>query len=468
MHFAPVVGEPLPKAPSYDSDDMARDFWRASFRGGRAYREGRDADGDPLLIQHESESGAAYKRRKKATTARDYVGPIINRYNAYVFQKDPTLPESDDPQWGALINDADGLGTPMVDYMRRRLRTAQVDRESYILVDSTAPKAVERTRAQAQADGDRVIWRPVDADRVVWWHRVQGDLAAAVYLDHIDGQPVAIYLDDKTRQVIRLRNDKNVLTVSAVEEPMPHGYDAMPLVPLQPSLDDIGSGSTESQASPIAEGQRAVYNLLSLLSEELYGNTYTQWVVTGVTPDEAKASGVEFGIKRMFCVPNPAASVSRIGSDPTQAQSLRDSIAQEEASIWRSAGVQAGDASVAESGIAKAFKHADLSAILSALAHATEVAWNRLIRLSFPGDAFPGSVQMPHDYEPSDLASDLAELRESLGLQGMPPVVRQHMIRRFVGRNLSLSEEEKDQFDAEVLTATRRPGDIGGGLPQFT
>ena len=468
MHFAPIVGKPLPKHPDYVSDDLAREFWRASFRGGRAYRQGRDAEGDPLLIQHESESGSAYQRRKKATAARDYTGPILNRYNAYVFQKNPTLPESEDPQWQALVDDCDGMGTPMVDFMRRRLRTAQVDRESYILIDSTAPQAAERTRAQAEADGDRIIWRPIDADRVVWWHRVQGEVLAVVYLDYIDGSPVAIYLDESVRWVVSLRDDSGVMTVAAWDEPQPHGYEYLPLICLQPSFDDIGPGSSESQASSIAEGQRTVYNLLSLLSEELYGNTYTQWVVTGVSPEEAQASGVEFGVKRLFCVPNPSAGVNRIGSDPTQAQSLRDSIAQEEASIWRSAGVQANDSNMAESGIAKAFKHADLSAILSALANATEQAWSQCIAVSFPGASYPGDVRMPHDYEPADLASDLIELRDALGVQGMPPVVRQHLVKRFVNRNLSLSEDEQQQFDAEVLTATERPGPISGTPPQFT
>src|SRR6056297_2852031 len=181
MPYQPIVGQPLPVHHSYREDATARAYWRASFRGGRAYQSGRDADGDRLLIQHESESDKAYLRRKKSTVVRNYVGPILRRYNDYIFRRPAVMPEDTTTEVESLIADVDGHGNGMTEFVRMRLLAAQVERESYILIDSTAPTVMERTQAQAVADGDRIIWRQVDADMVPWFVEHNGELSAAVY-----------------------------------------------------------------------------------------------------------------------------------------------------------------------------------------------------------------------------------------------------------------------------------------------
>ena len=162
------AGKPIPTHSSYADDSIARQFWRRSFRVGRDYITGDDEHGNPVIIKHEVEQQKAYDRRLQSTQARNYAGPIIRQYNNFVHRKSADYPDGSEsmPVYGLLLEDINGKGVSANEFMRRALLVAQVDREIYLLADTTADPGTDRTLAQAMEGRVRPIVRSINADQV--------------------------------------------------------------------------------------------------------------------------------------------------------------------------------------------------------------------------------------------------------------------------------------------------------------
>jgi hypothetical protein len=180
----PEPGKPLDTHPTYEDDEQARRFWQASFRCGREYLRGLDAFGLPVLVPHEREEAQSYERRRRLAKPRNFVGPILRRYNDLVFRKPAVRPLATErpPLYDELVEDATGQREPLDAFMRRALLRAQIDRESWILLDRTgaAAPAIATTVAQVQAAGVRPVLRVIDAASVVNWREAPGGAAPIV------------------------------------------------------------------------------------------------------------------------------------------------------------------------------------------------------------------------------------------------------------------------------------------------
>jgi hypothetical protein len=145
--------------------------------------------------------------------------------------------------------------------------------------------------------------------------------------------------------------------------------------------------------------------------------------------------------------------MDRIGSEVEQAESLRRQIEQEMAELYRVAGVDGGNptqSGAPESGVAKAFRFNDLSANLAAMADAVQRCWNTIMRRACGtvGETYPGDVKFPDDFAPPDYGQELVELINSMN-SNLPPVIKRKTADRFVDRNLSLSDEEWQEWRDE-------------------
>lgn len=453
------LNKPLPKHHSYDSDAKARAFWRLSFRCGRDYARGRDARGDEILVHHEREGQDAYQRRLRVTKPRNHVGPIIRKYNDFVFRKDAmrAKPGSNETL-DLLLEDADNKGTPLIAFMRSITQMAQIEREAYILPDTNKP-ADGSIATQAQADEAKIrpFLRAIPPDAVVNWRDYEGVMVEAIIsFEDADGNPFALWLDAKKRRIITLKVDETTaktLVVLGIGPATPHGCDRCPLVRVRPMFDGDGRESGESQASPLAELQQAVFNSVSLLKEELFNVTFSQIVALGVTADQVKETPL--GSNRVICIPNPGGSWDTIGADPAQAASIREDIRDESRELYRIAGVSSGDPlegpTQAESGVARAFKFNDLAANLSALADAAENGENAAIRnlCLMNGKDDPEPAHYPEAFESPVFGDELKEASLSIS-SGLPKVMIKKIVQRFAERNLQLSDAEKKEADAEI------------------
>lgn len=458
------VNQPLPKHQSFAGDLVARSFWRLSYRCGRNYMTGRDALGRPVVIKHEREKDDAFARRQQ-TKPRNHCGPIIRRYNDFVFrQKATRQPAPEGSLYHQLLTDIDGNGTPIDVFMRRGLKSSQVQREVYLLPDSTAPTEGKLTKAQAKALGVRQIVRQLSPDSVVWWRDRDGILAEAiVLLVDEQGETFARYYDAKATTDLRLKvettGDTKALKVTRIEPPKAHAYGACPLVRLRPMFDDEEDEDDdcspgEAQIAPLAELQQAVANYLSLLDTEIFDSTFTQWIASGVSAKEIK--DVTVGSNRIICLPNPLAKFDAMGADPAQAESIAKRIDETQTELYRLAGVSTGDPlagpGAPESGVAKAFRFNDLAANLAALADACEEAENALMHRLFAaaGEEYPGDAKYPDDFDMPDLAAELEGVIRVVTAPALPQVIANKIVTRFADRCLSLDEDEEAELAQQM------------------
>jgi hypothetical protein len=446
MAITLVQGKALPEHDSYKSDAMARAFWRLTFETGRKYISGIDAEGGKILVPHEREK-EGYSRRLRMTKPRNHSGPIIRRYNNHVFRIEAQRPESESKIYNMLLADTDGEGNGITAFMSEALRMAQVERESYLMLDSTKQAEGEISKAQAEASGARPVIKLICPDNVLDWREYNGALVEVlVLMAREDGSQFARVYDKEGYVEAEIETQDKIKKVGTVKAWTTHGYKGLPVIRLQPFKG-------ESQISPLAESQQLITNLMSWLIEEMGNVTFSQMVLTGVSAKEVK--DVFVGNNRGICLPNAASSVTMIGADPAQAASIATSIADEQRELYRIAGVSSDDplkSGTPESGIAKAFKHNDLSANLSALAGSVEEAENKAMRLMFGAlnEKYPGDVKYPDEFDLPSIADDLQEVISVVTVSALPNTIKKKIAERFVQRHLSLDEEEQSEFESEL------------------
>ncbi len=463
-----LADKPLPLHATYSSDAMARAFWRLSFHTGRRYVDGVDASGRPVLPPHEREK-EGYTRRKQLTKPQNHAGPIIRRYNDHVARrKAERKVDGSDPLYQTLLADADANGTSLPVLMQRALRQAQVERECYLLPDSTKPASGEpMTKAQAGAAKIRPFIRRIGADAVPNWRDHDGALVEAiVLLVREDGTEFARhytktwYSDVEFKRGDDGQPDAN-RTIASVGPEIGHPYGGCPLVRLRPLFSDDDEGA-ESQIAPLAELQQAITWHISLLNEEIANVTFSQMVASGISADQVKEAYV--GNNRLLCLPNPASRVDMIGALPAQAATIETRITNDIRELYRIAGIDAGSstdgAGAPESGLAKAFKHNDLAANLAALAMSGQEAENLVMRRLFAGEGkqAPAPVSWPHEFDLPSLADELNEAIRAAVTAQLPVVLRRKILLRFAQRNFELSTDEAAELTTE-LDQLAAPGD---------
>ena len=298
---------------------------------------------------------------------------------------------------------------------------------------------------------------------MLWWNEWQGVVTAALILmQGEDGEPFLWYVDSTVTQratITKKENQaRNQWTVGVIDEAKPHTYKGCPLVRLQVDPDDSG----QSQAGPIAESQKRIFILDSLLTEELHGATFTTTVLTGVAKTDVE--GVTLGPGHFLCLPSNGSGtpgVTYIKADVSQATSLRDSLAYEMRELYRVAGLAPGNPTEVgqpESGVAKAFAFNEVEATLSGIADAAEHAENRVVWLianAFWGGAYPGNANWPNEFQSLDLSAEL-ETVIRLDSSNAPAILREKSWKAYGRAAFELNEDEAKTLDEQASEESQR------------
>ena len=471
-----AVGKPLPKHPLYEPQKAARDFWRRSDLGKWDYAQGVDAASRMILPKHEREPADRYERRKQQAVVRRYARPILDRYNDFVTRTPATRPiAGPGTPYGALMADADGNGTPLPRFMKKCLRKAQVDGIAYLLADSNDPDLYPNAAIEADA-GKRGILRMVNADDVYNWNYYNGVMTEALILfKDRSGQPFAWYVTETTTSRIEIKVGKKAeggqgqgteptITVLSIGEETKHGYKACPLFPLVPVFESDADEGEDSQCAPLAESQKRICNLDTWIWEELQSGTFTTPVFFGVSPENFKDIAV--GPGQAIAIPGDGVStpsLAKLGSDPSQAQSLRDQFAVEVRELYRVAGLSSGnptETAQPESGVAKAFAFNEIEARCSALADAAEHAENAgVLALSNAfAFAYPGDAEWPEEFSTPDLSD---ELQLTLDMQNLtlPQILQRKQVER-LAQEYALTGAEKATLKTQLDAQDQRAQDL--------
>lgn len=160
------------KNDSYDAATWRR--YDALYRGGVAFR----ACIGEFLAQNDMESDSSYHKRKREAHYRSYVGPIVDYFAAQLFASQMVVRASvDDNQvdpdeyYAHLKEDADGVGTDLVDFMRSRFTDALIKRASWWIVEMPSDggaKPASRAEWNERRLGDAKL-RAIDAECVFDW-----------------------------------------------------------------------------------------------------------------------------------------------------------------------------------------------------------------------------------------------------------------------------------------------------------
>jgi hypothetical protein len=440
-----VVGKKLPFEEEYKEELDEIEFYNLSYKAnGNEYTLGSSPEGY-ILPKFECEERVDWNNRRKLCPTRSYVSSIINKYNSSVFRNEPSR-LTDNPTYQVIYEDADGYGQSLNQLMKTALKTAQIEGCAYLLADSTATDTVIQTIAQKEAANVRPYIRLIKRESVIAYEEIEEKLISALLiLVDSEGNEFARYMDDTSFIDIKLGKEYKIEDIS---ESYPHGYSAIPLVEIEPFED--------AQSKPISYNQKTIINLLSLLQQEISDHTFTKHILSGVRiPEEDSPNKkVTYGSKRMIVLEDTNAKLDTIGSDVTQADSIRSQIKLEEENLYYSAGFgknTLADISSNVSGYALEISREDFFITCSDLKLSIEVAENTIMSLIADKEGFD---YIPAIYSNRFLADDngaeLGKLRDALALP-LPNTFKKLLVKDYIAKFYNVSEEDMIIIERELL-----------------
>lgn len=241
-----------------------------------------------------------------------------------------------------------------------------------------------------------------------------------------------------------------------------HGFGMVPFALLE-ILE--GKGIVED----VAEANKTVLNLVGLLYEELYNNTFSQTWISGADDDEQ--GDVKTGTSTIFFLSNPEAKVHSAGANPEQAASIINALFMEVKEIHRMAHMeQSGEPlqkRVAEAASKVEKSHESMDQLLEHIADQTQRFENRILQIL-------AALKMPQVTKEDAISVwpkvfDTKTLREKIALaielDGVPfaPLAAKKSLARQISMDI-LEDTAKDTTDANkelnAATVARSPGEV--------
>jgi len=438
-------GKKLPiDIKAYEAKVKAAEYLRLSYKPtGISYTQGDAPDGK-IIHKMECEEKEDWRIRTSQTPTRHYVATVINKYNSAVFRNEPTREESGIVE--TLYSDADGFGSPLNTLMRNALKSAQIDGASYLLADSTASDTQILTIAQKNSSGVRPYIRLLKVDNILHIEEIENTITEAiVLLVDENGKTFARYMDDT--DFIDMILDEKKMIVKDMSATYSHGYASIPLVQIQPF--DI------PQSQLPADSQRTIVNILSLLQQEITDHTFTKHILSGVRipqDEDGAKQKITYGSKRMIVLEDSGAKLDTIGSDVSQADSLRKQVELEETNLYYAAGFGRPNVEpTALSGVSRLIAMEDFFISCDALKNAIEVAENKILALISSKES--GEVTQTAyigKYVADDVGEDLQKLRDLLALP-LPNTFKKLAIKDYINKFYNVSDEDMRMIEQELL-----------------
>lgn len=335
----------------FDQRVMLFDFLEASYNGGIGYKDAFDAHGAAVLIEHENEfSGkdgpglfhqmvqgvssrqqppklGRYYRRKRIAAFENHVKPIVDKIASYVLRNVPNRADFVQPEIERL---------ELTKWIEAMVHDGLKFREAWIGWDA-APIPEDRAESLTVADV-----KAIDPDH-----------AGKPYLLMMDPRRVADAEFDEDDRVVRVvfietirfkgsftQDEKTVTRYKEWTDSEWTIYEKLNGEEGDRSLGTrvkiVGSGRHNFGRCPwvcfrppfpiedIAELNRALFNMSSLLDEELYNSTFTQKWITGEKPDNI--AGASTGTGNTLVIESPEAQCGVFGAVPGQSQALMDRV----------------------------------------------------------------------------------------------------------------------------------------------
>lgn len=336
------------------------DFLDLSYKGGVDYKYGMDMKGFPVLIEHEAELGTAqvdggllysqmaasatgarskeqikrerYFRRQRVANYENHYQPVIDKIAAYLLRNAPKRDEKKSPEFTRI-----DIGTWMFLVALDALKYTegwigfdtvylpQIDEEG----DDIAYTAGEVEEIDPKNKGEKYIVM-CDPRRIVDFDQDDDGTVTRVVIEEVTRIKGSFTKEEKTRTrykewtandwtLYKLTSEETPMTVEGEieveldEGPITHAFGVCPWYRLNPSFP----------SEDIAEANRALFNMSSLLDEELYKNTFTQQYITGAKVEDVNKTMMK-GSGNTIVIEPTGAQIGVFGAVVGQAQSLLD------------------------------------------------------------------------------------------------------------------------------------------------
>ena len=372
--------------PWYDAlfDDW--EFYRRSYIGGRDYV-------NEHLFKHPQEQADGFANRVQRAVYPNHVRAIVDTYVAQLFKR-PVPRSADNAEQAAILepfwSDITNTGVTADGFYEACMQSGLQYGRCVILVDKETPDPTQvfANRAQELAAGVRPIVRLIEPHNLIDWQvEKNGEFEWAVIRELYDpGRafneapvPAQFRYRHWTRTTWQLfsvevdEDDEGNKTIWYVEESplITHGLGSVPLAIAYFSQRRAPHPIAESWVQDIAPNVRRLFNLKSLIDEQLYAHVFNilmvpqalfnkieqaEWSVTGVIPIEESSEG------RVPFVPRYLAPDTKTISE-TQEQ-IR--VTEGEIRLLSGLGKQ-NESGSPESGVAIAFRNVDKGALFAHL-----------------------------------------------------------------------------------------------------
>ncbi len=446
-----LPGFVIPVDANYVQQVQKRKFWCLSYEGGPEYTCGTDAQGGPILKQFRRENRGSYKKtqgsggknlnyeeRRSRAVLNNYLKQTIDSFVDYVFKEKITRVDTD-PKYQAYIRNFNGYGDNVTIVMKDLLRNALIYGSYYILAESLSESPVYNAE---QAEKIKFCLETYHPDNVIWECTTNNIVDAAIVKT---SKTEGFYVDTNVIIDITLADTK-VLTVS---EPYVHNFGICPLVKI----------CVNSPTPNLAEQQKKIFNLNSLTDEEYFSATFSQTCIVGIDKSElTDGDDVDLGADRILGIPSNKSGgnpdIKTIGADVAQADSLRQAIEKEIKEFYRVAGLKSADPTgtgQAESGIAKAFNHFNVTGQLAGYAQATERAENLFTDCwaIATGSTRPQATLYPTEYGVATKEDAAKEVKDFLGMN-VPAILKKLQLMNYAQQFVSMNAKQKSIFEKQL------------------
>lgn len=489
-------------------------FLDASYGGGVSYKSSRDAMGHKVLIEHEQECPdiagelaveavaggrtmdniiqSRYHRRVRIAAYENHVKPIVDKFTAYLLRNPPKR------EAGKVTDEAPRL--KLDEFFRDATEEALKLTETWIGVDAaTLPEKSQITGApltQAEVEvldpknAGKAYLVSADPRRVVDYDELpDGTCTRCVIMETettkasiLTKAATEVFLKEWTKdgwtryQVVDEDGNAVKYATTAVE------LGAEVLVKLDTSGKHSFKGCPWRRIHPafpiedIAELNRAIFNLSSLLDEEIWNAVFTQRIFFGIKPQDL-ALAIK-GSGRWMAIDNPSAKLDNIGADPDMARIIQERIGELKAALYQIVSMEVGAKNVAEAAEKKKRDQESLYTSLIGLIGHIEDAENWVLKLLDLIEEDKGQTVYDRHFDVNSVQDLMDDIKATSDIPLIPASFKRSHVQKLVqkldpfGPHEEYTEDIKKSMDlsagaVDAIVSLKAAGYMSDGLAAF-
>jgi hypothetical protein len=382
-----------------------------AFNGGREYVEGYDDRSREIISRFTCEEPSDYNERVCRTPYRAVVPTIINGFLSGVFRQSPSRPDS----FSDFVTNSDGRNKSLNSVMKSFGESLLLYSVAFLKVNINDSVS---SLAQAAKAPFTVQNLPLSS---VLYYRFEEERLVEIVVLYSDS--TFSWWKEEENQIILIEGEHGKdYTIKSSES------FVVPYIPV------IASSTNSAIIESVLESVRSLHNYLSLLNQEIFEKTFSRDIISGArAPENKDDAKISWGSTRMLFIEDAGVSVQTVGSDKSQADSIRTSIEEEIKNIVRVTGqyLDGEGASGVQSGIAIKLQREAYTLICESLAFALNVAENELFQLlSLATGKATDLVTYSSDFIMQNYVEEVQLLRDILSLP-LSDEIKQKAVERF-------------------------------------